>query len=145
MLKVMPEYFAAYASYSGGLGSTMGTCDVPLFQNIGENNGAVGGLDGTLTAAFITRLTNYLVSNFGYTAEAAATLVANPAINGVVEDLNNGMVHKTWEWQNANGVPIYRTSTTSKRGHSFLIADTAPMAEWFTHWSRVNGKIVYKS
>ncbi|REE07383.1 putative esterase [Paraburkholderia sp. BL27I4N3] len=150
MVRVIPQYFAAFSRLSGhltrnpGLPDDLAINDLPIYAIIGENNSPSVLMNGTLAPGFNTSFTNYLVNNLGYTAVAAAALIANPGINGLVEDLHNGMVHKTWEWRDANSVPICRATTTSLRGHSFIMGDIPNMAEWFTHWSRVNGKLVYK-
>jgi poly(3-hydroxybutyrate) depolymerase len=150
VVRAIPEYFATFTRYSGdlvGYSSTpldMGTCDLPIYAVVGENNGPAVNLDGTFRTNCSQAFPLYLTKNLGYSAADANYLIAHPAVNGQVKDLNTGIIQKTWEWQDAYGTPIFRTTTTSKRGHSVMPPDTEVMAEWNTHWSRVGGKVVYE-
>lgn len=141
MLVELGDRFAAYSRYSG---SNLVDSDVPLYPVIGENNRPVIAWDGSaLSKDFADSFKSYLTETWAYNEEAAADIMENPTVNGEEKAIGNGIIQKTWEWQTSKGFPIFRTTTVSYRGHSFLVWDTPIQAEWFAHWTRVNGQICY--
>ena len=151
MVTQIGQYFAGIARYSGNIPANMGDCDVPFYPVIGQNNGEVmnwftgvmAGADDPQPKTFAGKFKAYLTGFWGYSEEEADAIMAAPAISAEETEVGNGLLYKTWEWQTQSGFPIIRTTTTSYRGHSFVVSDTRLQAEWFTHWARVNGEIQY--
>lgn len=124
--QVLPEYFAAIGSTSGPiageerLAKDAKTSILPGYLLMGEYD----FWSWDTTEGFVNMTLNYWLNRNGVGSVEEPTSVKTEGR------------YTTYEWQNKDGITLYRYTQTAGRGHSFVPEEMQMLWDWFENWSR---------